>query len=119
MTNAPFTTYLRTFRKRAGLTHEEVAFLCGGMSGTSVSRHERGVRFPLLRTALAYEMILGVSVRELYEGLCHEAIRTVQARAAALYRSLERQPESARRNHKLRHMTALIRELARFQSLTG
>jgi transcriptional regulator with XRE-family HTH domain len=119
MTIVPFKTYLRTYRKRAGLTHEEVAFLCGAMCGTSVSRHERGVRLPLLRTALTYEIVLGVSVRELYEGLFREAIGTVQTRAAGLYRSIEREPENATRDLKLRHLKALISELGTFQSLTG
>ena len=52
MTIVPLHSYLKTYRKQSGLTHEEIAFLVGGMAGTSFSRHETGRRLPMLRTAL-------------------------------------------------------------------
>src|SRR5579862_6973738 len=91
MTIVPLTTYIKMYRKRTGLTHEEVAFLLGSMSGTSVSRHEQAQRVPILHTALKYEIILNASVRDLYEGLFAEVRETVQARARGLCASLERQ----------------------------
>ena len=61
-----FDSYIRSYRKKARLSQEDVVFLLGGTSGTSVSRHERGRRAPTVQTALAYEIILGQPVGELY-----------------------------------------------------
>lgn len=101
MTIVPLHTYLKTYRKQSGLNHSEIAFLVGGMSGSSYSRHEKAHRLPVLRTALMYEFIFGVTVRGLYEGVFHEVRGRVAARARGLVASLERQPQSAERDRKL------------------
>src|SRR5258708_26370160 len=72
MTVVPPDNYLQMYRKRTGLTHEESAFLCGAMCGTSVSRHEKGDRLPMLKTALMYEFILQASLCEFYAGVFHD-----------------------------------------------
>jgi DNA-binding XRE family transcriptional regulator len=108
---APLNTYLRMYRKRMGFTHEELAFLCGAMCGSSISRHEHGAQLPVLRTALMYEFILQASVRELYAGVFHDARDTVTARAKGLCASLERKPRSAERDHKIAVLHALLREV--------
>jgi DNA-binding XRE family transcriptional regulator len=69
MTEPLLKTYLRTYRRRTGLSQDEVAWLLGNTCGTSVSRHELGWRMPTLETALAYETILDAPVRELCAGL--------------------------------------------------
>src|SRR3989442_14407584 len=61
--------YLRTYRKRSGLTQREVAFLVGCRNGAQVSRYEKRRRLPPLRTALACEAAFGVPVSELFAGL--------------------------------------------------
>src|SRR2546429_9576493 len=60
--------YLRTYRKRSGLTQREVAFLVGCRNGAQVSRYEKRRRLPPLRTALACEAAFGVPVAELFAG---------------------------------------------------
>ena len=116
MTTVPLNTYLKTYRKRAGLSHEEVAFLCGMMSGTSVTRHEAGGRYPVLRTALMYELVLGAPLRELYKGVFHEAAAVIRQRAHGLYQSLEKKSLGAARDQKLKHLQALIEELSEADS---
>jgi len=116
MTIVPLTTYLRMYRKRAGLTHDEIAFLCGAMSGTSFTRHESAERLPALRTALMYEFILQASVRELYEGLFHDARASVRVRARGLCASLERRPPSPERDHKIAILRALLVEVSELTS---
>ena len=116
MTLVPLKTYLRTFRKRVGLTHDEVAFLAGGASGTSVARHERGKRVPLLRTALMYELILRVPIRILYEGLLYDSLATFHRRIAGLCASLERQERTRARDRKIAHLKAVLEELRSIQS---
>jgi transcriptional regulator with XRE-family HTH domain len=101
MSHKPLTTYLRTYRKRTGFSQEEVAFLLGTMSGTAVSRHEKGARMPVLATALAYEVVLGVSIRKLYEGAFFDAQLRVQVRARGLCRSLERRPKTSIGDRKI------------------
>ena len=111
MKPTPLKTYLRTYRKRVGLTHDEVAFLAGSMSGTSVTRHENSRRVPLLRTALIYELILRVPVRTLYEGMLFERLRTVKQRALGLCASLERETRTKLRDRKIAHLKAVIADL--------
>lgn len=75
-------SYIRSYRRKSRLSQEDVAFLLGGTSGTSVSRHERGRRAPTVQTALAYEIILGKAVGQLYSRF-HEVLRADIARRAA------------------------------------
>jgi DNA-binding XRE family transcriptional regulator len=65
--------YLRTYRKRAGLSLGEIAYLLGTRDGTKTSRHERLKRTPSLETALAYEAIFRVPVSELFAGVYERA----------------------------------------------
>ena len=111
-------TYLRMHRLRCGLTHDEVAFLCGGMSGAGVSRHEHGTRLPTLRTALMYEFILGATVRDLFEGVFDGVRLAVQARARGLLFNAERKPPSLKREHKVAVLRALLNQIAEMDRRT-
>jgi len=84
---ASLSNYLRPNRKRLALSQEEVAFLLGanGMDkGIKVSRDENSVRKTNLETALAYEAIYGIPVRELFAGLYAKAEKEVAKRAKVL-----------------------------------
>jgi len=76
--------YLRTHRKRVGLSQREVAFLLGCKSGTKVSRYECFARQPALQTIFAYELIFGRSARELFAGLFQEVERETLCRVQFL-----------------------------------
>jgi transcriptional regulator with XRE-family HTH domain len=80
--------YLRAYRKRAGLTQEEVAYLLGCRSGAKVSRYERFDRQPNLETVFAYEVIFRTSPRELFAGIFHSIERTTSRRINMLMRKL-------------------------------
>ena len=87
LAEASLSNYLRTHRKRLALSQEEVAFLVGakGMEkGIKVSRDENHAREPSLQTALAYEVIYGTPVRELFAGLYARVERQVGKRAKIL-----------------------------------
>jgi transcriptional regulator with XRE-family HTH domain len=77
-------SYLRTHRKRGGLTQDEMAFLLGCQSGTKISRFERLARRPNLRTALACQVIFGIPAHELFPGMFAEVEKTVSDRARLL-----------------------------------
>lgn len=90
---ASLSNYLRPNRKRFTLSQEEVAFMLGGTGenkGSKVSRDESFDREPGLRAALAYEVIYGKPVRELFAGLYEEVEQAVAKRAKILsYRKRE------------------------------
>jgi transcriptional regulator with XRE-family HTH domain len=81
---ASLLNYLLTNRKRLSLSQEEVGFLIGakGKSKEStVSREEHFKREPSLQTAIAYEVIYGKPIRELFAGLYEEVEQSVAERA--------------------------------------
>jgi DNA-binding XRE family transcriptional regulator len=110
MTIVPLTTYLKMYRKRTGFTHDEVAFLLGSMCGTSVSRHERATRLPVLKTALMYEAIFGAAVREIYEGVFVEVQGSVRRRARGLCASLEKRKNTPGLKRKISLLKTIIGE---------
>lgn len=91
--------YLRTYRKRSGLTQSEVAFLLGCKDAGQVSRYERRRRVPTLRTALACASILRVPLEILFAGVQREVDREASERLSKLRLDLEMKP-SQRRNAK-------------------
>ena len=100
--------YLRTHRKRAGLSQDEVAFLLGCRSGAKVSRYERLARRPSLETAFAYEAVFGVPARELFAGVYEKVEREVVKRARVLGEKLNAtQPDRTvrRKLDRLKAMT--------------
>lgn len=102
MPGKALSNYLRTIRKRAGLSQDEVAALLGVLSGAEVSRHETFRRMPSLATALSYEAIFGVPVRELFLGEYQKVEAEVQARAEELARRVAVPgPKGARKRQAL------------------
>ena len=88
--------YLQTQRKRLSLSQEEVGFLLGlaGMNkGNKVCRDENYAREPSLQDALAYEVIYGRPVRELFAGRYQQAQQNVAARARILNFRKVRKPD--------------------------
>lgn len=84
MREKPLDNYLRTERRYARLSQEDIAFLLGSRDGAQVSRYERGRRLPSLETAIAYEAILGIPIRELFLGIFQKVDLEVKARARIL-----------------------------------
>jgi len=87
--------YLRTFRKRTGLSQREVALLLGCSNGAKVSRYERFARRPTLATALVCEKLFGVPVAEIFAGIEDEASEALRQRVCLLAEQLEKQPSNA------------------------
>ena len=93
MPNLHLANYLRRHRKQIGLSQDDIASLLGQHSGAVVSRYERFEREPTLRTALAFEVIFGTPVRELFAGLYEDVEARVEPRARALNEKLlEKRP---------------------------
>lgn len=102
-------SYLRTHRKRGGLSQDEMAFLLGYQSGTKISRFERLARQPNLETALACQVVFGVPAHELFPGVFAEIEKTVTERARQLSARLqgERGLDRALTSNKLAILKAI------------
>ena len=87
------TSYLRTHRKRSGLTQSEVAYLLGLKSGQIVSRHERLDRRPNLETMFAYQIIFDVLPHELYPGLYEKVENVTKLRIQELLGRIGEDPD--------------------------
>ncbi len=76
--------YLKTYRRRAALSQDEVAFLLGCRTGAKVSRYEHMARRPSLETAWGYEVLFGAPERELFAGGYEKVEDDIRKRARAL-----------------------------------
>ena len=102
--------YLRTHRRRSGLSQAEVALLLGASSGTKVSRYENFTRHPSLVTIFAYEIIFNQPIRELFAGN-YEAVRLeVQGRAKRLADALGSHAADPRTARKLALLHNIVGE---------
>ena len=108
MATPPLSNYLLMYRKRTGLSQDEVALLMGSMFGSTVSRHETGDRLASFEAALAYECVLGITVAALFEGESERIRKDVLARARKLRASLRHRHWDRNRELKIRHLTQLI-----------
>ena len=81
--------YLRSYRRRWGLTQGELAYLIGLKSGTAVSRMERHGRKPTLPVALACHALFGIPPSELFPADFAEIEDAVMRRSYKLYERLQ------------------------------
>jgi DNA-binding XRE family transcriptional regulator len=107
MPSYPLSNYLKMHRRRSGFFQDEVSFLLGAEGGAEVCRHERCRRVPTLETALAYEAIFGVPVRELFAGVYRKAEKEVKRRAGRLARRLHRANPSRLTERKAEALRAI------------
>ena len=110
MPAARLPNYIRTYRKRASLTQEEVAFLLGSKSSASISRHERFKQTPDLQTLLAYEMLFRTPVRNLFSSKHEEVERKLRYRIRLLIQKLIRAGQGRRSAKKIEILTAYLAE---------
>jgi DNA-binding XRE family transcriptional regulator len=84
--------YLRPYRRRWGLTQDDLAALLGHKNGSVISRLERYGRQPSLEAAYALEVIFGTAPAELFPGLQAKVKKEVIARVRDLYDELQGNP---------------------------
>lgn len=111
MATQKLENYLRTFRKRSGLTQREVAFLLGCRNGTHVSHYEKRQRLPTLKTSLACELVFQAPVSELFPGLRVSVGKEVEKRKTELTAKLREDSSAGKVTpltaQKLRWLTML------------
>jgi len=108
MPSQPLPNYLRSHRKRLGLSQDDLAYLLGCKSGTKVSRYERFRRQPNLATVFACEIILRVPARQLFAGVHLSAHRDVLRRVEYLLGQLTGRAETPRVRQRIVALNAIL-----------
>lgn len=98
----PLPNYIRTFRRKADLSQDELARLLGVVAGTTVLRHEDYQRLPTLETALRYAAIFRTDPREIFAGSYAEQSQVVAENARLLFKELDSTAENAQKMALLR-----------------
>ena len=99
--------YLRGYRKKAGFTQGEMAFLLGCKTGAKVSRYENFTRNPSLEKAFAYEAVFGTPLRELFAGIFQKVEEKTKRRAQVFARKLGEAKQDRMTARKLQMVKAL------------
>jgi transcriptional regulator with XRE-family HTH domain len=99
--------YLRTYRKRSGLTQDEMAYLLGCESGTKLSRYERFSRKPGLETTLGCAIVFGAPCRDVFGGTWEKVEREIKRRAQLLTRRISRATPTPMATQKLEILQAI------------
>jgi transcriptional regulator with XRE-family HTH domain len=106
--NQPLRNYLRTYRRRCGLSQDEIAQLLGTSSGTKVSRYENFARLPSVAGIFRYEIIFNQPASKLFAGAYDAAHKTVRARAKRLAKTLAAQAGNRQTARKLALLNAIV-----------
>ena len=89
MNHSHLASYLRSHRKRSGLSQREIAHLLGYPDQGPVSRHERLCNVPPLLIALSYQAIFRVPVSDLFPGVYEATRQAIEERLAKMGHDLE------------------------------
>src|SRR5579859_8105126 len=94
MTKELVGNYIRAHRRRCGLSQRELGVLVGYGHGYAVGKHERSSAAPPLLVALAYEVVFGVTIAQLFTGFHSVVTRSVAQNLQELKVELENQSRS-------------------------
>ena len=110
--------YLRTHRRRLGFSQKELAYLLAEAQPGGLSRYENLSREPNLRTAIAFEVIFRVSLREIFAGMYEDVEQQTLDRVRRLSERLHTSDVPAKRHEARRAQVeaALLTLLAHLQS---
>ena len=105
--SAPLQNYLKTYRKRGGLTQDEMAYLLGCQDGAKVSRYERLHRQPNLETALGCQVVFGVPAHELFPGMYKQVEQNIIPRAQLLSKQVTHGTPDPYTNRKIEALNSI------------
>jgi transcriptional regulator with XRE-family HTH domain len=101
----------RSWRRRSGLTQEDVAFLVGLRAASQVSRHESGDREPDLRLALGYKLVFDATVHELLPTIFADVATKIGSRAKMLIEREATMSDTQRSTCKAQHLQQLVERI--------
>jgi len=73
--------YLKTYRKRAGLTQKQLALLLGVGCDTTISKLERRAREPNLKIAVGCQILFGVRAEDIFPEVFSRIGQEIETRA--------------------------------------
>jgi transcriptional regulator with XRE-family HTH domain len=111
--------YLKAFRRKSGLSQQDLGRLLGYRDAGQVSRHERATSMPPLAAAIAYELIFGVPVTSMFAGMRGEIARDVEAKLEGMKTTLESVSVSPPNASLVAQKLAWLSGRQRGQSSTG
>jgi len=97
--------FLRSHRRKSGLSQRELATIVGYLTPFQVARHEQSVVIPALMIAISYEVIFSVSIREIFPGL----YRNIETKIEEVLNSLEQELQES--TAKGRKAAAIARKI--------
>lgn len=97
MSPDPLGNYLRSHRRKAGLSQRELAEIMGYETAYTVSHHERSATIPALIVALSYEIIFRKPIHELFPGLYRTLEAKIEERIAKMEAELEQSTAKGRK----------------------
>lgn len=100
--------YLKAYRKRSGLSQEELAFLFGAETDSIVWLYEHGIRTPGLKNLVTYEYIFQVSSRELFAGIYEKVGKDTDARVKKLLTRINRKSPTSGSSRKIVFLNAIL-----------
>lgn len=81
--------YLNTYRKRSGLSLNEIAHLLGNHDGAQFHRYETYQRIPPLDIAFALSALFKAPIEELFAGIRESAEADISQRISEIARGLK------------------------------
>lgn len=108
MTSYSLQNHLRAGRKRLAFTQSEVAFLMGRRGGSKICSYESFAVLPTLETALAFEIIYGTPVHELFPGIREQLAEDIRNRAKILRHRVSFKKTNPRGQKKRQAVESLI-----------
>lgn len=103
-------TYLRTHRRKAGLSQRELGNLLGYEDEGAVRRHEKLKTLPPLLIAIGYEVVFKMPVGKLFSGLKETVEKTVEPRILELEEKLQQKSGKGRRASHVAQKLAWLSE---------
>lgn len=97
MTLSRAASYLRTHRRKYGLSQSDLANILGLVTELQISRHERSLTMPLFLTAISYEIVFQVPLAELFPGIYETVRQNVEKRLAEIEERLHQSSAKGRR----------------------
>jgi transcriptional regulator with XRE-family HTH domain len=80
----PVGSYLRSLRRKSGLSLRELSQILGSVSDAQISRHERSLSVPGFLAALGYEAVFKVPMSEIFPGLFTTVAAGIEEQLASL-----------------------------------
>ena len=110
MKTARTGNHIRHYRKKSGLSQQELGRILGYTNDGAVSRHEQSVTLPPLLTAIAYEAIFNVPIAKLFPGLQLSVEQAVRQRILELESELQEKLPKTKRTRLVAQKLAWLDE---------